>query len=904
MKFTKRIWHYLIAEPFTWLFYCFFQPAKFKQDVEETGALRRLIPMARMILPMFLCSFLVAIAVKAVLNILFPHLYCCLLFRSYLQPPPDIATFVSEAISANLLSLCFGFIFGVLFNLVFGVSVGLSVGIAGSITNGALFSHGGNILFGLMYGLAVGLIFGILLGSNTSSLIGFIGGFVLGLAGGLIAGLIGGIAGSIVGVLTGDNALGLVGGVVGAVAGALVGATAKGIADAILTNSTRSLTSIMEVCLTVGSVVCLTFGTVIGGVIGSDIVTVIRNSQGQSSNVLSLEIILYGLTHGKAITDVTVTGIAFALAFLINYPLGYYRLPLYLFSGISMMRSYFFSRGDPSRVFYYLHHSSLYRDERVFLPLPALKRILLIASVEYVEQTLGVIDFIIHERPHQKKAAIETLQEIVIRDLEGRESLRDISHAVQRLKEILPQEVRLSNTQWIMPFVRLEDASLDAANYYSPLNWEGRYSALQNMLTNLKKVYPNVALRNAKLNKRLSDIVHTWRVIAKHEQENLEKISKTVGQINNPYNPGAVLELHNNLFVGRIDLARQIGEALHKNPHTTFFLTGERRMGKTSALKQLPNLMGSYYLVAFYDLQSSGIASSAAAFLATIAEEIYEVMKVKGIRVKKLNYENLQEARRENEATVYYYMNRWLNDIERSLQSEDYTLILAFDEFEKLEDAGRRGNIDLKLLFDWFRSVIQNRTHLTLLFSGVKTIGEIDSNWATYFVNAETLAVSFLQPAEARRLITRPIPHFSGEELFNTEVVDEIIRVTACHPFLIQAVCSKLIVALNSTARNRAEIQDVTLAMEQVLANWWDTYFLDLWERTSPDERTCLIILNQLGEGSLSQVLEQCDLNEHSVHQTMHRLKKRDLVLIDKGNYRIAAPIFRKWIDLSVLRSV
>jgi len=59
-------------------------------------------------------------------------------------------------------------------------------------------------------------------------------------------------------------------------------------------------------------------------------------------------------------------------------------------------------------------------------------------------------------------------------------------------------------------------------------------------------------------------------------------------------------------------------------------------------------------------------------------------------------------------------------------------------------------------------------------------------------------------------------------------VVEQIIHVTGCHPFLIQAVCSALIEDLNADNRERAEIEDVTRAMNQVLENWWDTYFRDL----------------------------------------------------------------------------
>ena len=58
----------------------------------------------------------------------------------------------------------------------------------------------------------------------------------------------------------------------------------------------------------------------------------------------------------------------------------------------------------------------------------------------------------------------------------------------------------------------------------------------------------------------------------------------------------------------------------------------ERRMGKSSTLKQLSNLLGAHYLPIIYDLQSRGISSSPTAFFTTVAEETYSVMNTRGIK--------------------------------------------------------------------------------------------------------------------------------------------------------------------------------------------------------------------------------------------------------------------------------
>ncbi len=139
--------------------------------------------------------------------------------------------------------------------------------------------------------------------------------------------------------------------------------------------------------------------------------------------------------------------------------------------------------------------------------------------------------------------------------------------------------------------------------------------------------------------------------------------------------------------------------------------------------------------------------------------------------------------------------------------------MIAFDEFEKLEDARKHGYLDLNLLLDWFRSVIQNRSHLTFLFSGVKTLGDMEGDWSSYLVNVQTLRVTFLPPADAFRLITQPVSDFPSEQIFGNGVVEEIMRVTGNHPFLIQCVCYDIIEILNDEGREQAVVADVRICI-------------------------------------------------------------------------------------------
>ena len=146
---------------------------------------------------------------------------------------------------------------------------------------------------------------------------------------------------------------------------------------------------------------------------------------------------------------------------------------------------------------------------------------------------------------------------------------------------------------------------------------------------------------------------------------------------------------------------------------------------------------------------------------------------------------------------------------------------------------------------------------------------------------------------------TPSIPNFPGDEIFAEDVIEEILRITRCHPFLIQAICDKIIEQLNQDHRNEAELSDVTLAMKAVLDRW-DSYFHNLWARTDQEQRVCLLALREVPERDIEALIQRTMLDNRIVQRAVQTLIKRDLVecmvIKEKEIYRIAIPIFCEWI--------
>jgi hypothetical protein len=340
-------------------------------------------------------------------------------------------------------------------------------------------------------------------------------------------------------------------------------------------------------------------------------------------------------------------------------------------------------------------------------------------------------------------------------------------------------------------------------------------------------------------------------------------------------------------------VVQKLGQALQQKYRPAFLLTGERRMGKSSILKQLPVLLGPRYLPVFYDLQTPGMIASTAAFFATLAAGIEKQLREKGLPVQKLERRPLDNAQQQDEIKVYDLFEQWFTEVEQTLEQVNRILILTFDEFEKLEEAEHRGILNLHLLFNWFRSVIQNRPHLALLFSGAKMVGDMGRSWAGYFVNVELIKVSFLRATDAHNLIVHPIPH-----IFNEEAARQIKHITHCQPFLIQAVCKHIIENLNESSREQVTLEDVSASVKQVFESWGG-YFWDLWDRCDLDQRSSLLALHMFKNAEVDPIAEQSGLSKQRTLFALEKLQIRDLVLRENSIYQFAIPMLAQWIELN-----
>lgn len=135
----KQVWHYVLAEPFTWLFYCFFQPTYFRTRYEQQGFLRRVVLMFRLILPLFLLSYPFAVALQALLS------------GCFLSCKSNMLLFMFQT---TALGVGCGMVAGVLGDVGLDIALSIALGITGIVV--------GNLDMGLTRGISVAVIIGLL----------------------------------------------------------------------------------------------------------------------------------------------------------------------------------------------------------------------------------------------------------------------------------------------------------------------------------------------------------------------------------------------------------------------------------------------------------------------------------------------------------------------------------------------------------------------------------------------------------------------------------------------------------------------------------------------------------------------------------------------------------------------
>jgi uncharacterized protein len=151
-------------------------------------------------------------------------------------------------------------------------------------------------------------------------------------------------------------------------------------------------------------------------------------------------------------------------------------------------------------------------------------------------------------------------------------------------------------------------------------------------------------------------------------------------------------------------------------------------------------------------------------------------------------------------------------------------------------------------------------------------------HWVDRLVSITSRSISYLEVADARELILKPIPDFP--DIYPKNGVEKIMRKTGRHPYLIQKTCDELCGLLNRRSGPRKATNDELTEVFDNVINQTDL-FDELWRQRADDEQQALRRVVTAPVGADPVIL---------------RLAREGYLTKNGDRYDFAVPLFRDWI--------
>ena len=393
---------------------------------------------------------------------------------------------------------------------------------------------------------------------------------------------------------------------------------------------------------------------------------------------------------------------------------------------------------------------------------------------------------------------------------------------------------------------------------------------------------------------RFQPVTAYWRRILADHIGQLTATVEARQEIDNPYIIGVPLTEQQEIFIGRTDISLRIEQLLRDQRRPPLLLYGQRRMGKTSLLNNLGRLLPTTIVPLFVDLQGASRASHHAGLLYNIARDMIKSARMR----REVSLPALTQTMLA--ADPFTHFDEWLDRVEQVLEQHHHTTaLLALDEFETLESAIVKGRFDEEDVLGMLRHLIQHRARFKVLLAGSHHLVQFQ-RWASYLINVQVVHISYLQEAEARQLIERPVKEITLR--YEPEASRRVLALTRGHPFLIQLLCAEIVALKNEqppAVRRLATLADVETAVPAALTSG-SFFFADIERnQVDPTGLALLQLMARQSDGLLTISDGALDVDKLpdalTLDQALDQLLRRELIEPFAGGYRFQVELIRRW---------
>jgi len=361
-------------------------------------------------------------------------------------------------------------------------------------------------------------------------------------------------------------------------------------------------------------------------------------------------------------------------------------------------------------------------------------------------------------------------------------------------------------------------------------------------------------------------------------------------KITNPYIAGPPIGGDEG-FYGRQDVFDFVRKTFSSVHQKVVVLFGQRRVGKTSILYQLqkpPNLPPGFQPI-YFNLEGRA-SQNLNEVLYALADKIAESLNLPPV------------AQSEFQDNGDYFSKRFLPQTYEALQ--DQRLLLLFDEFDVLGEELSDEMVALNTFFPYLQQRLFDEEKLVYIFVVGRRLEELTPEFLATFKQARTRPISFLSREDAKRLIREPM---LGILEYDDEAIEQILSVTACHPYLTQLVCFELVDYLDSTDTTRVTVDDVNAVIDDAIESG-GSGLAWLWDGLPIAERFILSAVTSVTDENGIATAESINeaLHQHRVQLLGIELTRAPDMLVDwgwlqkteeRGGYKFVVEILRRWIS-------
>ncbi|MBF2062953.1 MAG: ABC transporter substrate-binding protein [Calothrix sp. C42_A2020_038] len=315
----------------------------------------------------------------------------------------------------------------------------------------------------------------------------------------------------------------------------------------------------------------------------------------------------------------------------------------------------------------------------------------------------------------------------------------------------------------------------------------------------------------------------------------------------NPYIIGRPINSNETeKFFGRETLFKFIEDNLLQGSKI-ILLHGQRRIGKSSVLKHIPNFItNDEFVFVQFDLQHR-IGSNLSNILYNLATEIIHQLGLDGIKCPtETEFTEIKNC----------FHRRFLPQVYELIEHKK--LVLLLDEFDVAnQNNNGAANSEQGTFFLYINQLLKEQENLFIIPVVGRYLNDLP-NLRKLFKNAPFQEIGLLDDIGAKQLIIKTA---EGKLNYQPEAIERILQLTAGHPYFTQTICFSLFEQARNDVNWTVSFTDIEHVFDQAIANS-EAGLRGLWNVLTIPERVIISsvaeaknIANQKGTTTLEEPL-------------------------------------------------